>query len=548
MALPWARQTLADASVSASQVEAITSWPIEELQKQLRARCVRCTVVLASYFIKAHAAQEKANCVVHVFAAEAIAAAKDADARYQQHAAGGGGGGASSGIPPLLGVPISIKDSTDVQGADSTCGLYRRCLKPAAADAACVALLRRSGAIIFVKTNIPALLMSYECRNDVFGTGTNPVNSKYTCGGSSGGEGALIRLCGSPGGMGSDVGGSIRIPSHCCGIYGLKPSYHRVAYRGCQPEQGNEGIVPVAGPMARSVADLAVLFEALQPADVAGLDGLTFNVPFNHAMYRAYREKKNLKLLYYLHDGFVATSPPCRRAVQLAITALQREGHSVTLLAHNATDAMQVFYECFAADRCRTMIRELDADRPFGVIQPSLELASVPDRLKGLLGYVMGVLVDPVFGRILSQCKEKTVDEHFDLLIRRDRLRHWYSEKMQGFDGLIAPGFYTPAPPCDSTTDLSFGCGACALFNVLDLPVVAVPVTTVDAVVDGEPWESASPQQGHRKLTKAMRDGVRYDVKKMAGLPCGVQVVAPRMREEQALGIAFQLQAALGKQ
>jgi amidase len=141
--------------------------------------------------------------------------------------------------------------------------------KPASSDADVVALLKAAGAIPIVKTNVPQTMFAFECSNPVWGRSLNPHNGAFTCGGSSGGEGAMLAIDGSALGIGSDIGGSLRIPAAMCGVYSLKPSPLRVSYVGAGGKMlryfllcvlisipqvtvpGFEGIVAVAGPMGR---------------------------------------------------------------------------------------------------------------------------------------------------------------------------------------------------------------------------------------------------------------------------------------------------------
>lgn len=532
-------------------IEQISSMNVSEIAHLVRSRTATAQTVLRVFFIKAKAAQQASNCVVHVFAEEAVQDAIAAD-KLLDDAKTSENRSALAVTKPLLGVPISIKDSTNVKGSDSTCGLFGRCLQPAADDAVLVAQLRAAGAVIHVKTNIPALLMSYECDNGIFGTCRNPVNGTFTCGGSSGGEGCLIAHRGSPAGVGSDVGGSIRIPAHFCGVYGMKPSVNRVPYRGCCPEQGDEGVAPVAGPLGNSVDDLEALFRVFTaPSGIRSriqecdIDGMHFRVPFHEEEFQYYlNQKSKLRFLVYLDDDFIQVSPACARAVQLTADALKRQGHEVEYWTPTITeDVMSAFYELFSADRCRTMAAELGSDRPDGVVGPCLQLAAFPDRFKWLLGWVMGKLVDPVFGKLLTRVKERRVDEYFTLLAARNNLRHRYAEVMAGYDAIIAPGFTTPAPVCGSTTDLSFGAVETAIYNVLDLSIVTIPVTKVDANKDE--W---TPERIAKAKNKGMTTLVAagYDAKQMHGLPVGVQVIAPRMCEERALAIAKRVVKAIG--
>jgi Asp-tRNA(Asn)/Glu-tRNA(Gln) amidotransferase A subunit family amidase len=187
----------------------------------------------------------------------------------------------------LHGVPVTVKDSFDVAGEPTLCGSRFRLGHRAARDATAVARLRAAGAIILGKTNTPEFLATFETDNFITGRTNNPWNVERTPGGSSGGEAAAIASFCSAGGIGSDGGGSIRIPAHFCGIAGLKPTPGRVPATGHFPVMNHPaGLLSVAGPLARSAEDLRLLFAALagydsqdpfsvpvplRPPDVAGL-------------------------------------------------------------------------------------------------------------------------------------------------------------------------------------------------------------------------------------------------------------------------------------
>jgi Asp-tRNA(Asn)/Glu-tRNA(Gln) amidotransferase A subunit family amidase len=169
---------------------------------------------------------------------------------------------------PLAGVPVTVKDSFDVAGLPTQCGSRFRDPSPAREDAVAVARLRTAGAIVIGKTNTAEMLANYETDNYITGRTNNPYDLDRTPGGSSGGESAAIASGCSAGGLGSDGGGSIRVPAHFCGIAGLKPTPGRVPGGGHVPEIGYPGgMLGVAGPMARTVEDVRLLFSA-----VAGYD------------------------------------------------------------------------------------------------------------------------------------------------------------------------------------------------------------------------------------------------------------------------------------
>ncbi len=176
----------------------------------------------------------------------------------------------------LHGVPVTVKDSFDVTGFPTRLGSYFTPEVPACEDSAVVARLRRAGAILLGKTNTPEFLKSYESDNFITGRSNNPWDVERTPGGSSGGEAAAIASFCSPGGVGSDGGGSIRVPAHFCGIAGLKPTPGRISFYGHRPAEGIPGI-GVAGPMARSVEDVRLLFDVLAGYD--DRDALSAPIP-----------------------------------------------------------------------------------------------------------------------------------------------------------------------------------------------------------------------------------------------------------------------------
>ena len=169
---------------------------------------------------------------------------------------------------PLFGVPLTVKDSFDYAGQPTYCG-SRFFGKTATEDATCVKRFRAAGGIILGKTNTPEFLANYESDNHIIGRSNNPWDLERTPGGSSGGEAAAISARMSAGGIGSDGGGSVRIPAHFCGIVGLKPTPGRVSAAGHVPPINHPGgLLGVAGPMAHSVKDVKALFEVLSPYDI----------------------------------------------------------------------------------------------------------------------------------------------------------------------------------------------------------------------------------------------------------------------------------------
>lgn len=168
----------------------------------------------------------------------------------------------------LAGLTVTIKDCFDIAGKPTYCGSKLRADHRASRDSAAAQRLKAAGAIIVGKTSTPEFLANYESDNHLIGRTNNPLDLSLTPGGSSGGEAAAIAAFMSAGGVGSDGGGSVRWPAHCCGLAGLKPTPGRVSAAGHYPAIANPGgMMGVAGPMARTVADVRLLFEALQGYD-----------------------------------------------------------------------------------------------------------------------------------------------------------------------------------------------------------------------------------------------------------------------------------------
>jgi amidase len=171
-------------------------------------------------------------------------------------------------LGPLHGVPVTVKDSFDMAGLPTYCGSRFRLDHRAAMDSTAAARFGAAGAIILGKTNTPEFLSMYETDNRITGRTNNPWDLSLTAGGSSGGESAAIASFCSAGGIGSDGGGSIRVPAHFCGIAGLKPTPGRVPATGHYPMISHPGgLLGVGGPMARTAEDVRILFSVLSGHD-----------------------------------------------------------------------------------------------------------------------------------------------------------------------------------------------------------------------------------------------------------------------------------------
>jgi Asp-tRNA(Asn)/Glu-tRNA(Gln) amidotransferase A subunit family amidase len=259
--------------------------------------------------------QPKLNAFVHLDAEGAIRHARGAESAVMR----------GEQLGPLHGVPLTIKSCIDVAGWPTPAGSLLRKDYVAQADAPLVARLRGAGAILLGNTNTPEYLMAYEADNSLSGRTSNPWNLERSSGGSSGGEAAAIASGCSVGGVGSDGGGSVRVPAHFCGICGLKPTPGRIPASGHYPEGGGAfAWLGVVGPMARTVTDVRALFEVMAGPDEG--DALSAPVPV-----RAVSEEniKKLRIGILESDALGRATPETIAAVERAAILLREQGFTV---------------------------------------------------------------------------------------------------------------------------------------------------------------------------------------------------------------------------
>src|SRR5215813_11456527 len=231
----------------------LTGHSATNLLQLIRKREISPVEVVNAYLQRIEKFNPRLNAIVTI-APDVISRAKEAEAALTR--------GLDCG--KLAGLPFTIKDTIETAGLRSTSGSLRRAYCVPERDAPAVARLRAAGAIILGKTNTAEMAMDYTSDNPVFGRTNNPYDITRSPGGSSGGEAAAIAARLSPAGLGSDLAGSVRIPSHFCGVAGMKPSTVRVPGAGqFPPSTGPYSLGSVIGPMARSVNDLQLLLDVL---------------------------------------------------------------------------------------------------------------------------------------------------------------------------------------------------------------------------------------------------------------------------------------------
>ena len=211
---------------------------------------------------------------------------------------------------PLAGVPVSLKDTVVVQGFDTSVGYSRNTGKPAITDGSLTKLLKDAGAVPYVKTACPITLLSFESTNDVWGRCDNPHNPDYSPGGSTGGEAALLALGGRIG-IGTDVAGSVRAPAHFSGIYSLRCSTGRWPKMGLNTSMaGQEGVLAVASPMARTLNDLVYFSKAVLEMKAERYDHTVHPIPWRDEPFQTVKQSQKLRIGVIWSDGrYLSYSP-----------------------------------------------------------------------------------------------------------------------------------------------------------------------------------------------------------------------------------------------
>lgn len=399
---------------------------------------------------------------------------------------------------PFLGVPFTIKENFQVTGLRQTVGLMARKNHVSTADADAVVAMRNSGAILLGVTNISELCTWWESRNKVYGQTSNPYDTTRVAGGSSGGEGSIIGVAGSVMGIGSDIGGSIRIPAFFNGIYGHKPSPGIISNVGQLPEAlGDMSNFLTTGPLCRYGTDLMPLFALL--AGPCAATALKLDLPVN---------VKELKI-YYMEDdgGFPLISDVSKelRSVQQKVVEYFLRVHGVESQKVSIPEmerSLEIWggrlYYSGAPTFCEEMVEKkfkLNIYTEFLRWCIGKSEHTVPAIGLGLLEKLGGLEIDRAEIASLS----RTLEKKFEKMLRDDGI-------------FLYPSFPTTAPfhyqPLLSPFDFSYQ----SIFNILGLPVTQCP------------------------LGLSRKDG----------MPVGIQVVSAAGNDRLCLAMAVELEKGFG--
>ncbi len=460
----------------------LTFLPAVSMAEQIRKKKLSPVELVDAHLRQIERLNPKLNAFVHVDAEQARHAAYEAEDAVTQNQT----------LGPLHGVPLSIKSSISMAGMRCESGTRLRAGFIPVQDAPLVARLRAAGAIVLGVTNTPELLMAWETDNLLYGRTNNPWDLERTPGGSSGGEAAAIAAGMSAGGVGSDGGGSIRVPAHFTGICGLKPTPGRIPATGHYPASaGPFALIGVVGPMARTVADLKVLFEVMQGPDIG--DTCAAPVPLR---WPTEDETGKLRVGYFEDDGRTPVTAETRAAVRIAAEALQRAGFQVEPFHPEGLEpARQLWHQLFVVAGgmlLRPMFKGRESDLS-PILKQFLEWSSA----------------EPLLTR----------EKLLEIWMQRDELRAHFLSQMQRYPILLCPAAAIPAfrhgerrwQVEDKTIHYLDAWSYTEFFNLLGNPAAVVPV-------------GHSPE----------------------GLPIGVQIVGRPWEEEQVLSVAAALEKECG--
>lgn len=502
-ALPTDRDVLSwittSGYLSSLEVE-ITESSTIELLEALHSRKWTSVEVTRAFCHRAQIAHQLVNCLSEVFFDEALKQAAELDDYLDRT-------GNLKG--PLHGLPMSLKDNFNVRGQPTTLGIVNFCFNPPKfeEDSALVELLRNAGAVFYVKTNTPVAMMMPETNNHIYGNTTNPMNRLLSCGGSSGGECALVKLKGTPWGVGSDIGGSIRIPASFQNLYGLRPTFGRFPTYGTRSGlPGFESINSVNGPITRTLDDMETYCKIVLDAAPHDYDPKVSERPWNPVEI-----SPKLNVAVVVDDGYVRPTPPVRRGMQIVIEALKKDGHDV--IEWDASEHVEMAAavgQFFLSDGGKHILEQTQATG------------------------------EPLFSYMkpYGHAKMKTVAELWDMQADRTALckkflQNWVNTAARTKDGrqidcIIMPVTSNAGTPNDKFPNYV---GYTSIVNLVDWPSLTFPVTRADKNIDVEDTECSDHSEVDRKVWED------YVAEEVHGGAVAMQLVGRRFQEEKVLAM-----------
>lgn len=432
-------------------------------------------------------------------------------------------------LPPLAGLPISVKDQISVRGMLTTLGYSSMANNIDTQDAYLISVLKKKGAIVYTKSNTPQGCCTIESTNRLWGASLNPWNLKKSTGGSSGGEAGLVATRCSPLGIGSDIAGSIRVPTNFCGLYGFKPTRTRVSTKGAYSCNGtvypaNPLITFSWGPLARSLEDCVLLCKTVFGEFIED-DGCN-NVYFNDDIYTRKLERvTRIKVGYCLENPMCETAPGIKEALQDVIQKLKLRGFEmVQYPLDNFNELIEIGTLLLTNSEFDLVGRALNDEEPGEYYKGLFCVRSEGKFWRNMMYYLRcksrSVIIENTY-------KKLTHEEYIDKCIKFMKLKDDFIKKWQdsGIEAIITPVLPTPAFDVDSGGYLFPFNHFIFLFNCIDGPAGNVPIKLN--------FNTSYNTRFNDKYSKVIEKNLSDSL----GLPLGIQVAALPNQDEWCLRV-----------
>lgn len=526
--------------LTTEEIRITETYDATALVAELAAGRLKSVDVVTAFCKRAAIAHQLTNCLTEISFEDAIARAKQCDDELLKT-------GKTKG--QLHGLPISLKDTFKVKGYDASVGVASLCFNPATTNSALVDLLLEQGAVLYCKTNVPQTMMALDSHNNVFGRTINSANRNLSPGGSSGGEGALVGMRGSPLGIGTDVGGSVRIPAMCNGLVGVKPSHGRVPYAGQEggslPGSSRLGIESTAGPIAQSVRDCEMLLRVVGNASAWLFDPDVIPQTWEqqaalHTSLLSPSVKLPLRVGIVRTEGHCTPLPPIQRLMNEVAQNLR----SPALPSWNAIEVVDLDISAFGPQVLKTFNGIMSID---GANTWLDHLDKTGEPLSPWLQSRLRRRPQKPLDEVRKLQGQKTELQTQFLEIWKESGGYWAtsnSEAKMGdrtLDVIICPVAPHPIPPVDRWNTTNYT----SAFNLLDYPCGVLPIRTFsDADLGGELPQSA-PLNGWDKINRELWTNV--DRKVYLGSPLSVQIVASKLMDRKLVEAMLVLENALSQ-
>jgi len=453
----------------------------------------------------------------------------------------------------LYGIPMSLKEPFITANLPATQGCIQYLNHKYTEDGLITRLLKQQGAIPFITSNVPQALLINETMSRCYGRAKNPWDVKRTPGGSSGGEAALIATRSSPLGLGSDNGGSIRIPSAYTGLYGFKPTAERVGseghFNGTKNDRRNcENFKVVSGPIGRSVNDLALVVKSLICEELWRNDCEIPPLPWKEEIYLKGGQNKNnneiqiqkkLKIGFNKTNKIFPTDNANQRAVQEAIEALKTSGYDVEEYEFPFLEEiiMAFFGIATAEGGLKSALEIMKDEPPIDDYKPLVMTSSVPPILLKLVEYLLLIMGEKRSAKLINVLGAKSAWEYFTFSEQHQFLKvkffGWWRENR--LDGFISPGFTLPALKHTTSNELYMAVYYNFIWNFFNCPTGVVPITKVKE-------EEQIYNDGYQDKLSALAKECCQDAK---GLPVGVQVSTLPFNDESCLFLMREIESKI---